>query len=80
MAIGGRNRYVNFRLRAIDNAGRDHYLLVPFNEPMIVVAASSEFALSDASGTRLTNDAERIPVVVPPGKSYPPITLNVGKR
>jgi hypothetical protein len=47
---------------------------------MIVVAASSEFALSDASGTRLTNDAERIPVVVPPGKSYPPITLNVGKR
>jgi hypothetical protein len=66
--------------RAADASGSDHYLLVPFNEPMMLITESSQLAPTDGSGNRLPGDSLRVPFVVPAGGSLPPVTINVGKK
>jgi len=74
------NRVLNFRLLSTDAQGRNHYLLIPWNQAMVLVAESSSLALFDATNARIPNDAQRFPVRVPKGGSLPPITINVAQR
>lgn len=80
MVITRGNRYVNFRLLGSDAAGSNHYLVVPFNEPMMLVTASTQLALSDANGKAIPSGSQKVPILVPAGGSLPPVTVNVGKQ
>ena len=79
MVITRGNRYVNFRLLGKDATGSSHYLVVPFNEPMMLVTASTQFALSDANGKAIPGGSQKVPILVPAGGSLPPVTVNIGK-
>ena len=73
------NRVHNFRLLSTDPQGRNHYLIIPWNQTLIVVTESSSLAISNAAKTPLTNNSQRIPVHMPFGGSIAPITINVAQ-
>jgi hypothetical protein len=72
-------RYENLRLQGIDATGRTHYLVIPFNTPLLLAASSSGLALSDTNNQRYTKDSTLVPIVVPAGGSIPVVTFNVAK-
>jgi hypothetical protein len=72
-------RYENLRMQGIDATGRTHYLVIPYDRPLLLEASSTGLALSDANNQRYTNDSARIPVAVPSGGSIPVVTFIVAK-
>jgi hypothetical protein len=78
--VTGSNRVINFRLLSTDAQGRNHYILIPWNQALTLVPESSSQALFNAANTRITNDSLRIPVRVPKGGSWPTVTINVGQH
>jgi hypothetical protein len=75
--ITAANRVLNFRLLSSDSQGRNHYLLIPFNQTLFVVTQSSSLALSSGATVNAPGTAQRIPVRVPLGGTWPVITLGV---
>jgi hypothetical protein len=80
MAITQTNQYHNFHLLDAGATGREHYLLVPFDQTLTLAIASSSLALSDAQNQRYSGDALQVPVRIPSGGSLPPVVVNVGGR
>jgi hypothetical protein len=72
------NRHVNFRLLGAAATGWDHYLLVPFGEPLTLAIDSSTLSLANASNVPLGGNSLRMPVWIPKGGSVQPVTVNVG--
>jgi hypothetical protein len=75
--ITAANRVLNFRLLSADSRGRDHYLLIPYNQALMVVTGSTSLALANGQNTPIANSSQRFPVLVPQGGSLPPITVNI---
>jgi hypothetical protein len=75
--ITAANRVLNFRLLSTDSQGRNHYLLIPFNQTLFVVTQSSALTLSSGAGIAAPTIAQRIPVRVPLGGTWPVITLGI---
>jgi hypothetical protein len=71
------NRVINFRLLSTDSQGRNQYVLIPFNQAVMLVTESSSLTLSDGQNNPLPNNSQRYPVRVPVGGSWPAITVNV---
>ena len=63
------NRHVNFRFLGASALAADHYLLAPFDEPLILAVESSTLALSDSNNQRYNGDTLRMPVRIPAGGS-----------
>ena len=78
--VTGRGRHHSLRLLAASPGSSDHYLVVPFGEPVLLNTQSSSLALSDEKGKRLEGDSQQVPMRVPVGGSAPPVTVNVAKR
>ena len=72
-------RYENLRLQGSDEGGRSHYLIVPYDSPLLLTASSSSFALSDSNHQRYPKDSMKIPIFVPKGGNHPVVTFNVAK-
>ncbi len=77
---GPYSRALNLNLLASTPGGRDHYLIVPWERPLMLVARSSSLALVDEHNVRIPNDLHRIPLIVRAGSTLPIITLGVGRR
>ena len=75
--VTSRNRVLNFRLLSTDSQGRNQYLVVPWNQAMLLVTESASLALSNAQNAAIANNSQRIPIRVPLGGSWPTITINV---
>jgi hypothetical protein len=70
----------NLRLQGSDAAGRTHYLVIPYESPLLLtVTAGAGFALSDSNGQRYTKDTAQIPILVLSGGSHSVVTFNVAK-
>ncbi len=80
MVVTGQKRYHNLRLYGLSGGSEDHYVVVPYEQPVTLVTQSASLALSDEKGNRFTGDAQNVPVRVPPGGSPPPVVVNVKKR
>jgi hypothetical protein len=72
------NRHVNFRLLGAAATGWDHYLLVPFGEPLTLAIDSSTLSLHNASNAPLSGNSLRMPVWIPKAGSLPAVTVSVG--
>jgi hypothetical protein len=75
-------QYKNLRLRGADATGRDHYLVIPYETPLLLTAStasSSGLVLSDSKHQRYANGSALIPILVLSGGSYPVVTFNVTK-
>jgi hypothetical protein len=66
------------RLLSASPGSSDHYLVVPFGEPVVLNTQSSSLALSDEKGNGFQGDAQQVPVRV--GGTAAAVTLNVAKR
>ncbi len=78
--VTGRSRHHSLRLLSASPGSSDHYLIVPFGEPVVLNTQSASLAVSDEKGKRLEGDSQQVPVRVPVGGSAPPVTVNVSKR
>jgi hypothetical protein len=58
----------------------DHYVIIPFDETLMLVTESASLALSDQNGNRLAGDSQKIPLRVPQGGTAQAVVLNVAKR
>jgi hypothetical protein len=75
--ITAANRVLNFRLLSADSQGRNHYLLIPYNQALMVVTESKSLALTNGQNAPIVNSSQRLPILVPQGGSLPPITVNI---
>jgi hypothetical protein len=80
VVITNRKRYHNLRLLSAVKNGSDHYAVVPFDEPLVLVTESAILAVSDEDGKRVSGDSQKIPLRVATGATLPPVVVNVGKR
>jgi hypothetical protein len=55
-------------------------VVVPFDEPLLLVTESASLAVSDKDGKRVSGDAQKMPLRVATGSTLPPVVVNVGKR
>ena len=78
--VTGRSRHHSLRLLSASPGSSDHYLIVPFGEPVVLNTQSASLALSDEKGKRLEGDSQQVPVRVSVGGSAPPVIVNVSKR
>ncbi len=69
--------YENLRLQSADATGRNNYLVVPYNMPLVLVATGSSVALSDSNNVRYTNDSVQLPILASSGSTPPTVTFNV---
>ncbi len=78
--VTSRSSHHSLRLLSASPGSSDHYLVVPFGEPVVLNTESGILALSDEKGNRYQGDAQQLPVRVPVGRSAPAVTVNVAKR
>ena len=69
--------YENLRLQNADATGRNNYLVVPYNLPLVLVATGSNVALGDSNNVRYTNDSVQLPILASSGSTPPTVTFNV---
>jgi hypothetical protein len=73
-------RYENLRLQGVDATGRNHYLVIPYDSPLLLTAVvGTGLGLSNANGESYANGSAQIPILVLAGGSYPVVTFNVVK-
>jgi hypothetical protein len=77
--ITNRKRYYNLRLLSAGKNGSDHYVVVPFDEPLLLVTESASLAVSDKDGKRVSGDSQKMPLRIASG-TMPSVVVNVGKR
>ena len=78
--VTSQSRHHSLRLLSASPGSSDHYLVVPFGEPVVLNTQSSSLALSDEKGNRFQGDAQQVPVRVPVGGSAAAVTVNVARR
>ena len=78
--VTGRSRHHSLRLLSASPGSSDHYLIVPFGEPVVLNTQSVSLALSDEKGKRVEGDSQQVPLRVPAGGSAPAVIVNVSKR
>jgi hypothetical protein len=79
MVMTNRKRYHNLRLLSAGKNGSDHYVVVPFDEPLVLVTESASLAVSDKDGKRVSGDSQKMPLRIASG-TMPSVVVNVGKR
>lgn len=74
------NRYLNLRMLSADETGQDHYLVVPFDEPLTLAIQSSKHVLRDANNMRFAGNAGRISLRIPRGTKPTGLVVNVAEQ
>lgn len=80
LLIEGPKHYEALRLDSVDAGGRNQYVVIPYNTPLILAALGTGVALSDGNGNRYKNDAAQVPIFVPAGSSIPAVTVSVSAK
>jgi hypothetical protein len=80
VVMSNRKRYHNLRLLSAGKNGSDHYVVVPFDEPLVLVTESASLAVSDKDGKRVSGDSKKMPLRIATGATLPPVVVSVGKR
>lgn len=80
VVVTNRKRYHNLRLLSAGKNGSDHYVVVPFDEPLVLVTESASLAVSDKDGKRVSGDSQKMPVRVAAGATMAAVVVNVAKR
>jgi hypothetical protein len=80
VVMTNRKRYHNLRLLSAGKNWSDHYVVVPFDEPPVLVTESASLAVSDKDGKRVSGDSQKMPVRVAAGAIMAPVVVNVAKR
>jgi hypothetical protein len=55
-------------------------VVVPFDEPLVLVTESASLAVSDKDGKRVSGDSQKMPVRVAAGATMAAVVVNVAKR
>jgi hypothetical protein len=71
--------FENLRLQGVDATGRNHYLVIPYNMPLVLVATGTDIALRDSNNVRYKNDSVQLPIVAMSGSTLPTVTFNITK-
>jgi hypothetical protein len=80
VVVTNRKRYHNLRLLSAGKNVSDHYVVVPFDEPLVLVTESASLTVSDKDGKRVSGDSQKMPLRIASGTTLPPVMVNVGKR